>query len=756
MKKKIGLISLTLMFVAVTLLAGKYIKKEQSIYINEVRCWDTSTIKGGYYGSDYIEIYNASDEDISLNGWYISDDARDLKKCQIYDVAVGAKGFVLLYANEKNDTGDSLNFKLNPEGEKIYLTNAQGYLVDSVIIPKQEYGTVYARVTDGAKEWCVKAESTDCSNNDAEIVATRELESPVFSHESGFYNETFTLEIQAEEGQTIYYTLDGSKPTVESDVYINGILIENASYKPNVCNAVRNVVQEWLEYEPNDHLVDKATIVRAMAINEENQASEVVTHTYFVDEDKYQDKNVVSIVADFKDMFGDDGIFVTGTDYDEYYLSDGEVDWAAPNFLQSGRKWEIEGNMEILQSGSSMLNQKVGIRTQGASTRLASKKKMSIFSREEYSGNAYFEGLNLGDNPIHSVYTNHSITNIVFPELLKDRAVSVQHPMECVVFLNGEYWYDTYLLEKYNKYYLEETYQVSPENVIIIKDQSVTEGPEDAYAYYDNIRGSAAMNDMSIPEEYERFKEKIDIQSYIDYICANVYLCNMDMSETKNSMCWRTITDESSEYGDTRWRWMIYDMDCVEWMNWSYYEASEKASVNSFTEVMQFTGMSIDEHKIYESCKNNPEFTRQFVLSFMDMANVNFAVDNVERVFAKWNVQLEGSLKKFFDNRFSHIVPYMAEQFNLTGTLEEVTLLVNDVEGGSIQLNTTRPDMSEKSWTGKYYTDYPITVTAIPADGYQFVGWSGSVDSKSETIEVEVLTGGIELEAIFAKENAAE
>ena len=68
-----------------------------------------------------------------------------------------------------------------------------------------------------------------------------------------------------------------------------------------------------------------------------------------------------------------------------------------------------------------------------------------------------------------------------------------------------------------------------------------------------------------------------------------------------------------------------------------------------------------------------------------------------------------------------------------------------------LSINTTIPDLSEGSWTGKYYTDYPVTVTAVPADGYEFVGWSGSVTSNSDTIEAEVVEGGITLEAIFGK-----
>ena len=135
-----------------------------------------------------------------------------------------------------------------------------------------------------------------------------------------------------------------------------------------------------------------------------------------------------------------------------------------------------------------------------------------------------------------------------------------------------------------------------------------------------------------------------------------------------------------------------------------------------------------------------------FVLYFWG----NFSVENVENVFSKWKVSID-EYDGFFKERFDYIVPYMAEEFGLTGTLEEVTLKVNDVEGGTILLNTTTPDLSKGSWTGKYYTDYPVTVTAVAAEGYEFAGWSGSVTSKNDTINVEVEAGGSVLEACFEK-----
>ena len=225
----------------------------------------------------------------------------------------------------------------------------------------------------------------------------------------------------------------------------------------------------------------------------------------------------------------------------------------------------------------------------------------------------------------------------------------------------------------------------------------------------------------------------------------------MDMSQVKNYMLWRTIEDEGTEYGDSRFRWILYDMGALDdQISYSYYQIGNKAEVNSFIRKGRYVGHSINEHTIYQALKKNKTYCKQFVLSFMDMANVNFEPGNVNKIFEKYNFS-KNIYGDFFEKRFAYIVPYMAEEFGLMGTLENVILKVNDVEGGTIHLNTTTPDLSEGTWIGKYYTDYPITVTAVPADGYKFVSWSGSVTSANDAIEAEVTEGGITLEAVFQK-----
>lgn len=753
MKRKCTILSMTLFMCVGILIIGKQITENQRIYINEVRSWDADIKRDGYYGSDYIEIYNASKKDISLDGWYISDDKSNLKKDQIFEVTVPAKGFAVLYANGKKNSGDSLNFKINPEGEEIFLSDGEGNLVDSIYVPKQEFGTVYARVSDGGNQWGIQESTIAASNQGAKQYPTRNLESPVFSHESGFYEDSFVLTLDAKKGETIYYTLDGSVPTEKSIVYENGILIENRSEEPNIINSVRNIRPDWQTYGPDETPVDKATIVRAIVMNENNSASEVVTKTYFVGLEEYENQNVISIVAEFDDLFGDDGIFVTGKEYDEAYLSGNYDESIMPNILKKGRKWEINGNIQFFQEKEELLNQGIGLRIKGASSRVSKKKRIGVYARKEYSGTPYIRGLNLEGEEAHSLLIQTESPNAILGEMVKDRSLEIQNGNQAVVFINGEYYYAGYLTELYNKYYFQDRCGVDSNNLMVIKNDETEIGLNDTILMYQKMVNDIKMTDLSVEENYENLMTQMDMQSFIDYICVNAYICNMDVAEHKNYMAWRTIEPDDTEKGDARWRWMLYDIDSIAGIHHDGdYGVSRKSQVNSFAEIMDTTGIALNKHPIFEAAKANENFCKQFVLSFMDIANVNFSEENVEKMLKKWGKTLD-EYEGFFKERFDYIVPYMAEEFELAGSLENVTLKVNDPSGGTIQLNTTVPDLSQGSWTGKYYTDYPISVTAIPTEGYRFVGWQGSAASEKMTLEAEVEVGGITLEAVFEKNN---
>lgn len=753
MKAKVAFFITTLVAVTALIFLKKEFNTVSTVCINEVRGITASKYRDGFFGSDYIELYNTTNTPISLEGWYLSDEESDLLKSRISNIVIEPKSYAVFYAiGEENEDGQKLNFKISSSGEKIFLSNSAGELVDSVLIPELKFGEVYAREKDGKNKWLIKAESLLASNETAEEVLERALENPVFSHESGFYDEAFSLELRCNRGETIYYTLDGSVPTENSNIYRQPIKIENISARPNVIKAVRNIRTDWIDWWPDSEPVDKAIIVRAISKDKNNRVSEVITKTYFVELDQYKNKNIISVVAEYDDLFGDDGIFVTGKTYDEQYASGVTENLPQPNFAKSGRRYEVLGNLEYFSNGVELCNQLTGIRTYGGSSRYGKIKRMSLYSRNEYSGNEYFEGITLGGRNVHSMGTNGDYGNLILPQLVLDRSVAVQGIERTHIFINGEYYSNNDLIEKYSKQYFEQRYGIQEDNLVVYKDGEVSEGKEEHILFYKWLLKQAETLDLSVEENYSLIEELMDVQSYIDYICANVYLCNMDVSQDKNYMFWRSVEDDGTIFGDTRFRWMMYDMGALDsQIKLEYYDVEEEAEVNSFSAKGRHVGHSINEQTLYQALKENESYCKQFVISFMDMANVNFSMENVGKVFTQWEFDTD-LYDGFFEKRFDYIVPYLAEEFDLTGTLEEVTLKVNDVNGGSILLNTTTPDLSEGSWSGKYYTDYPVTVTAIPAEGYEFVGWSGSVDADGNVIDVDVAEGGITLEALFEKE----
>lgn len=117
-------------------------------------------------------------------------------------------------------------------------------------------------------------------------------------------------------------------------------------------------------------------------------------------------------------------------------------------------------------------------------------------------------------------------------------------------------------------------------------------------------------------------------------------------------------------------------------------------------------------------------------------------------------------IDEFYEKRGDYVVDYFAQALGLAGTEGTVTLQTackipesGETElssaGGSITLNTIVPEVTQGEWSGRYLTDYPVTVTAQPAEGYRFVGWEGSYETDEACLEAEVSVEGICLRAVF-------
>jgi len=703
---------------------------QRQLVINEVCSRNDRVIadENGNY-PDYIEIYNPSKWSILLDNYKISAAPDGKDGVDLEEVILLPKSFYLVWVGQE-ETNDKMG--ISSGGENLYLLSPGGEVMDEVTIPKLEANTAYARSKDGEKAWQVEVPSPLESNDPKK----KYLDKPVFSAESGFYENEFLLQIQGGEGERIYYTLDSSVPNENSIPYTGEILIKNVCEEPNVYRNIPNVETEWeIDPEPMG-TVDKALIVRAIAVDEDGNTSDVVTKTYFVDMEDYREGYVLSLVSDPKDLFGDEGIYVTGKAYDDWYLGKVEGYEPLPNFELRGREAEIETSVALFNN-KLLMEQQAGLRIQGASERSRMLKRFSVFARKEYSGSRLFD-YELFGQKMHSFFMRQDFEDAFVQTLVSDRNVGMLKAIPATVFLNGEYWYDTYLREKYSEDYLAFTYNVDRENV------RLEEGiPQEIYSFLEE-------HDLSREGDFDKFCEMIDLQSYIDHLAINIYLCNMDACEYKNYRIWKTTTDTDEGYNDGRWRWLLYDMDCLSWNSIGYYQAM-RHDIDSFAQDKQFAGVAYNQERVYKALRVNEEFCRRFVLTFMDLANTNFAKEVVAEQIADWGEDMDWN-DGFFENRFDGIVPALAKEFKLQGSLEEITLSMNVPDAGLITINTATPKLEEGSWTGRYYTDYPVTITAIANEGYEFEGWkSESLETDEAQITVPIEKGGCKWEAVFKK-----
>ena len=673
----------------------------------------------------YIELLNEGDLPCRIGSLYLSDSENNLKKYSLPDKVVGAGKLLLVPL-------DTPVFALSRSGgTTVILSDGSGRIIDKITADKVRDGAYsYCRLGNGNK-WEYMLPTPGEKNASSAAI----LKKPEFSAAAGYYESEFYVEITAGEGTVIHYTTDGSTPTVDSPVYKGPVRVFDRSSEPNIRRSLQNIVYDWKNYIPDTTPVKKAFVIRAVAADSDNMLSEQAVVSYFIGEQFDSDGAVISLVADDDALFGEDGMYITGKAYDNWYLGGGTSERPTANFDVKGTECPV--NIEYFGNGKNItFSQNGGLRIQGSSTRWLTLKRFSVFSRREYSGRSTFPAELFEGKSTHSVMLREGFENALSMYTVPDRDVATLQSIPVTVYLNGEYWYDTYMQEKYNNTYFRQTFGI--ENVEFLKT-----GITDEISYF------IEHHDLSDPNDYQKFNEIIDIQSYIDYICANVYLGNTDYNETANTAIWRSVNRENDSYGDGRWRWAFYDMDlqtagCRQ--NYGMTDITD-AQLDTYNIVCDWDP-PVNQRKIYCALKANPEFRRQFVLSMMDMINNNFTEEKMSALLERFGSDISWH-DYFFRERPDNMIAFTAKEFQLENRTGELNVSVNDPSAGTIIVNTSAIDLSEGVWHGRYFLEYPVTVTAIPNPGYRFKCWSdGSTDN---TAEINI-KGGAYADAIFEKD----
>ena len=475
------------------------------VYISEV----CAIHDRGSGENDWIELFNGGSSAVTLDGWYLSDSADNLKKYRISSLTVQAGAYAVIETSSNSKSDSVAPFGISPNGETLYLTDPNGTVIDAFETGVQRNGMSNGRIEGEEQVRRVFfTKKTKGKQNSTEYY-TGITNEPTFSETALYQKETFTLTLHClNPNAVIYYTTNGSEPTIKSKRYSGPIEIK------------------------------KNTVIRAVAVAEGLLNSEIVTYHYLFVEPHTVPVVCIALSPDDFETVYDVKVHrdIKGTErkaYFNYYESDGKIGVCFP----------------------------ADLRCRGQSTLKYKQKSFSVHLRGQY-------GMATVNYPLFENYPFTEFGSLVLRNGGQDTSrsrfvdsfvsiatigmnVEVANSRCTVVYVNGKYYGVYELGEDLNTDYLVTHYGSDPDHVDLVRYNGdvATHGSPKAFV---KLRDSMKEADLSSEKKYAAFVEQVDEEYYIDYLIARTFFCDIDIINQKH---WR-VND-----GTIRWRPLLFDMD---------------------------------------------------------------------------------------------------------------------------------------------------------------------------------------------------
>lgn len=550
-----------------------------------------------------------------------------------------------------------------------------------------------------------------------------------FSAAAGFYLDELELEITA-PGSSVYYTLDGSRPTTSSTYYSKPIVLTST------------------------------TVVRVLAYRHKSRQREV-GQTYFINEPE-TNFPVVSIGVTPGVLFDPtNGLFMKGTH---------AVDslWTKPGANFWSRK-EVRVHIDIFEEdGTNVYSNLSGLRLFGGMSRLFPQKSLAIVARERYGQKRidypifgkgepkkykYLVLRNSGSDFRKSHFRDGLMTSLVEDWDLETQAYRPSH-----VYINGKYWGIYNIREKVNRYFLESHSDADKDSIDLMEHRFIRK--RGTKAHYASLLSFIKEQDLSIPQNYYWVQSQMEVDNFINYSIAQIYFDNQDAGG--NIKYWRPQTENG------RWRWILYDTD------WGFGLHDDKAyqnnSLNFHTRPDGPRWPNPPWSTLFlRKLLQNPEFERTFVNRFADHLNESFAskrvgpkIDDMYQVLLpemprhidRWNLDFEKwqhhvrIMRTFAAERPAYLRMQLMDFFP-TGAVRHVHVAAT--QGGTVYINN-QIEVRQNRFEGIYFEKYPITVRAVADYGYRFIGWEGvEVEEDVRGFELNLEADTYEIRAVFEK-----
>jgi len=199
---------------------------EGSLTITEIMGSNSIILDEDGDSSDWIEIYNGTENKINLKGYGLSDNFDSLNRWVFPECYIESGEYLPVFASGKDKANAQgalhSNFKLSERDREVCLSDDKGVLLSRITIEKLPRNISYGRNPVTSMMEYFPSPTPGKAN-------TTSAFSPMvkYSVSGGFYSSPFIVSLYTERsGPTIYYTTDGSTPTVASNVYSDPIKID--------------------------------------------------------------------------------------------------------------------------------------------------------------------------------------------------------------------------------------------------------------------------------------------------------------------------------------------------------------------------------------------------------------------------------------------------------------------------------------------------------------------------------------------------
>jgi hypothetical protein len=202
----------------------------QALKVNEIMATNNTYLSDLNNYGDWVEIYNPSNQEVDIAGYYVTDDYTLPTKYQIPtgnpSSIIAPGGYKIIWADDSTQNLHA-NFKISSNGERFALVASDGVtFIDSISFGPQTTDVSYGRTSDGSDSWTFFTTSSPNASNAPAGISNVEMSN----------SNNFAFPNPANEFLTV------SAPKFETGTVISIYSIEGRLVKQEKIEAISTVI----------------------------------------------------------------------------------------------------------------------------------------------------------------------------------------------------------------------------------------------------------------------------------------------------------------------------------------------------------------------------------------------------------------------------------------------------------------------------------------------------------------------------------